>query len=338
MMIFNGNFNQDETFSDGGTGTPDDPTNDVTFLDNWINEGRYKGLWLSGNGIANDFSTAPGGSPKGPFLQRELATNLIDDNYSAWKPHDPLDDCRLLKTRNGEYRIVNTYSVQDSLRVFGSGCPGNYYYDVIEERDGETGHEFVSMMYDFSDGYASVDHIFRTTNSPFDTVRTKVDGFSIHNMRNLHNPACNNNPASLGIAMWMRDVLGGNRNNGYFYDTAGDFQYCPPESTESPLLDVPRGGGRTYANALFQNYPNPFRGGAGTTIHYSVAKAGQVEIRIFDVAGRLVNTIVDQAKLGDNFVTWDGKGKSGYKAPSGVYFYQIKTGLFSAHKKMLLVN
>jgi hypothetical protein len=51
-----------------------------------------------------------------------------------------------------------------------------------------------------------------------------------------------------------------------------------------------------------------------------------------------VNTIADQAKLGDNFVVWDGKGSNGRSVASGVYFYQIKTDKFSAHKKMLLVN
>jgi hypothetical protein len=51
-----------------------------------------------------------------------------------------------------------------------------------------------------------------------------------------------------------------------------------------------------------------------------------------------VNTIADQAKLGDNFVVWDGVGSNGRSVASGVYFYQIKTGAFSAHKKMLLVK
>lgn len=60
------------------------------------------------------------------------------------------------------------------------------------------------------------------------------------------------------------------------------------------IADVPGNPGQHCRNALFQNYPNPFRGGSGTTIHYSVAKEGRVEVRILDVAGRLVNTIMDQ--------------------------------------------
>ena len=164
-------------------------------------------------------------------------------------------------------------------------------------------------------------------------MRTRLDGFSVANLRDMD---CEG--TDVGIALWIRDVLGGTGNLGYFADHSlvPPVQYCPPQGAET-VVGVPRGG-RTYTNALFQNYPNPFRGGAGTTIHYSAAKPGQVEIRIFDVAGRLVNTIADQAKFGDNFVTWDGKGNNGRSVASGVYFYQIKKGDFSDHKKMLLVN
>ena len=91
-------------------------------------------------------------------------------------------------------------------------------------------------------------------------------------------------------------------------------------------------------NALFQNYPNPFRGAGGTTIHFSAAKAGVAKIHIFDAAGRLVRTLFDKAALGDNYVVWDGVGANGRRAPSGVYFYEIEMGGFSAHKKMLLVR
>jgi hypothetical protein len=69
--------------------------------------------------------------------------------------------------------------------------------------------------------------------------------------------------------------------------------------------------GRAFANAPFLDYPNPFRNPSGTTVHYSVAKAGAVEVRISDVAGRLINTIVDQAKPGENFVVWDGVAEGG---------------------------
>ena len=80
MLVNNGRFSAWVNFSDGGTGTPDDPTDDVTFLKNWISEGRYKGLWLSGDNIACDF-TKPMSGPKPGFLSTELAADLIDCSY-----------------------------------------------------------------------------------------------------------------------------------------------------------------------------------------------------------------------------------------------------------------
>jgi hypothetical protein len=99
-------------------------------------------------------------------------------------------------------------------------------------------------------------------------------------------------------------------------------------------------GGRPShnANMLFQNYPNPFAAASGTNIHYSVSKPGPVQIHIFDAAGRMVNTITDQAKAGENAIVWNGKDGNGNTVPSGVYFYQINADGFKAQKRMMLAN
>lgn len=338
LLVNNGNFGQGTNISDGGRGVPDDPTNDITFLDNWISEGTYKGLWLSGSGIASDFYYATGGSPKPGFLSRELATDLVDDSYRDAVAHSVDDKCHRLLSNGG--RVINTYSLTDSMSFVGSGCPKLYDFDVLSERDGESGHEFVSLMYDNTGVthppgyYASVDHIFRAPIAPYDTVRTKIDGFSLHNLR-MNSPNCADGD-NLMVALWMRDVLGGMGNNGYFFDEDLQVQYCPPVGPET--VGIPKGPGRIARNALFQNYPNPFRGGGVTTIHYSASARGKAEIRIFDAAGRLIRMLSDAADVGDNYVTWDGKGATGRKTPSGVYFYEIRINGFSAHKKMLLVR
>lgn len=96
--------------------------------------------------------------------------------------------------------------------------------------------------------------------------------------------------------------------------------------------------GRAYQYFLGQNIPNPFTRGAGTTIRYSVPVAQDVEIRILDVAGRLIRTITQNASVGLNQASWDGADKNGRDVSSGVYFYQIRAGIFSSEKKMLLVE
>jgi hypothetical protein len=112
-----------------------------------------------------------------------------------------------------------------------------------------------------------------------------------------------------------------------------------PQNTEYNTGTADVGGRPSHsANMLFQNYPNPFAAASGTNIHYSVAKPGPVRIHIFDAAGRLVNTIMDQAKVGENSIVWNGKDSNGGTVPSGVYFYQINADGFKAQKRMMLAN
>jgi hypothetical protein len=247
----------------------------------------------------------------------------------------------LVADRGGaaEDNYYNTWSV---VRLKGSGCPELYDYDVMCESGSGGGIRGLALIYDQTDqGYppdglcAGVDHIFTAANAPFDTVRTKIDGFSLHMLRD-YSEDCT---GKTGIALWLRDVLGGNRpdERGYFYDRLLDVQYCQPLS-EDTVTGVGDGPASRHWNALFQNYPNPFRSVSGTTIHYSVAKAGAVEIRIFDAAGRLVNTIVDQAEPGVNSVVWNGKAADGRGMACGVYFYETRIGGFTAQKKMMLVD
>lgn len=92
--------------------------------------------------------------------------------------------------------------------------------------------------------------------------------------------------------------------------------------------------------SLGQNYPNPFN--PSTTIKYSLpsGRSGyNVVIRIFDLLGRLVITLVDSyQEAGVHYVTWNGLNSSGMPVPSGTYFYSLETEGFSITKKMILLK
>src|SRR5205085_12286756 len=80
--------------------------------------------------------------------------------------------------------------------------------------------------------------------------------------------------------------------------------------------------------SLSQNYPNPFN--PLTTIKYSLPKDLKVTIKIYDLLGREVNTLVnDFKKAGYYEVKFDGSNFA-----SGVYFYRIEAGDFVQSKKM----
>jgi hypothetical protein len=83
---------------------------------------------------------------------------------------------------------------------------------------------------------------------------------------------------------------------------------------------------------LFQNYPNPFN--PATSIQFAVGSMQFVTLKIYDILGREVATLVDEEKIAGNYeVTFDGKNLS-----TGIYFYQFKSGNFRATKKMILIK
>jgi subtilisin family serine protease len=87
--------------------------------------------------------------------------------------------------------------------------------------------------------------------------------------------------------------------------------------------------------SLFLARPNPFRG--TTEIHYQLPSPGPVLIRVFNTTGQMIKTLVSAWKEpGKGRVTWDGRTETGAPAPSGVYFYRLETGQYTATR--MLVN
>jgi len=83
--------------------------------------------------------------------------------------------------------------------------------------------------------------------------------------------------------------------------------------------------------------PNPFRDAA--VISYSAPQAASVSIDIYDVNGRLVQTVYSgQAEAGAHQVTWDGRDSAGDKVARGVYFCRMSAGEFSATEKMVMLQ
>lgn len=75
---------------------------------------------------------------------------------------------------------------------------------------------------------------------------------------------------------------------------------------------------------LSRAHPNPF--GHEATIAYSIATAGQVTVRVIDVSGRVVRTLVDRTvEPGAHSLVWDGRTDSGERAASGVYFVRLES-------------
>ncbi|MBC8182782.1 class II glutamine amidotransferase [candidate division KSB1 bacterium] len=92
---------------------------------------------------------------------------------------------------------------------------------------------------------------------------------------------------------------------------------------------------RSYG--LDQNYPNPFN--SETVISYRVPKSSQVKIEVFNQLGQKVCTLLDKIKpAGIHKLKWNGLNKSGDKVVSGVYYYKMRAGDYSAIKKIVYIR
>jgi hypothetical protein len=84
--------------------------------------------------------------------------------------------------------------------------------------------------------------------------------------------------------------------------------------------------------SLEQNFPNPFN--PSTKIRYSVPQSSSVVVKIFDILGNEIKTLLNEEKsVGSYEITWYAEN-----LPSGIYFYIIQAGSFVETKKMVLLR
>jgi hypothetical protein len=107
---------------------------------------------------------------------------------------------------------------------------------------------------------------------------------------------------------------------------------------EDYIVSVPESAFHTPENYyLKQNYPNPFN--AGTIIEYNLAKSAKTVIKIFDILGREVITLVQgNQKQGVHRIHWDGRDNLNQSVATGVYLFRIEAGEFICTKKMVYLR
>ena len=147
-------------------------------------------------------------------------------------------------------------------------------------------------------------------------VSTVLSGFSFHYIRDDYPNPLRPYPDR---ADYLRDIL------LYLGNWVGE-----------PVAVKP---GKQYSNSLTQNYPNPFN--PITTIKYSIKRRAHVSLKIYNVAGQLVKTLVDKGQIPRSegyAVQWDGQSGSGNPVSSGVYFCRLVTKNFTKTKKIVLLK
>ena len=146
------------------------------------------------------------------------------------------------------------------------------------------------------------------------------------------------NFAAVGV-QWDGD---GDAGSVYIFDTED------VKGLNIPLSVEPRGDlaltmlGDIKRTALLQNFPNPFN--PETWIPYTLADDTDVNVRIYDVEGKLVRNLdIGYQRSGryisrEKAVYWDGRDQLGESVSSGVYFYTLKTAGFSDTRRMVILK
>lgn len=201
---------------------------------------------------------------------------------------------------------VGTIGIGEQLVAYG-GCPSINDFDLLTPIGlsvAEYSNVATGKTYVLSQS---------TPNSNASSARVVLSGFSFHYVRNTGAPT-----GVLARSIHLRNI---------FVYTAT----LPPVPVG---IDPIR-----YANILKPNYPNPFN--PTTTIGYEIKDQGHVSLKIYNAAGRLVRTLVNEVQTpqpGGFSVTWDGTNNAGQGVSSGVYFYKLAAKGFTQTKKMVLLK
>lgn len=144
-------------------------------------------------------------------------------------------------------------------------------------------------------------------------------------------------------------------NSGDIVENLSGFDFDPGEYYTYEAIDSHRVKSRVVASAgagkiamtstisqqtkiypggfsLEQNYPNPFN--PMTKIRYNLAISSKVILRVYDVHGREIKTLVNKRQAAGNYEI----NFSGENLTSGIYFYQLRTSIFTKTKKMILIK
>jgi hypothetical protein len=284
-----------------GTGFPE-KSDDFGLLYQWLDSRTDgAGLYISGDGVASEWFNDLRGAGAGALRLQYMDFDLANYDHAAYgEPVSPL------LTATGPSFIHQ--GVPDQLIAFG-GCPLINAFDVLWPN----GAAIIEFPYPASGLGAVISQ--QTLNSVGETATVVLSGFSYHYIRDAHQQWPQWPPARVEH---LSDIL-------------RKFPYILPQPTGvEPTVD--------YVDALEPNYPNPFN--PTTTIAYSIQERGHVSLKVYNAAGQLVATLVDevQSPEGVSPVTWHGLNNASQSVSSGVYFYRLVTEEFSKTRKMVLLK
>jgi hypothetical protein len=291
-------------FADG-SGTPDksDDTGLLfQFLDNLPGSSSLAngGVYLNGDDVPDEWLNTHTSGSSTQLRSKYMTFSLLAGD------HVPTFGISPLVVGESGSMFEDGFGV-DTLVAYG-GCPLINDFDVIAP----TGAATLEAQYHGNGNTGGAIVAQATGNAVGNTVGFVLSGFSFHYIRDSRAQAIPQRSEHMWrILTWLQNII--------------DFP------TNTPTVSLTK-------DELEQNYPNPFN--PTTNIKFQVKNDGFASLKIYNVAGQLVATLVNEdIKAGQIYQkTWHGLNDAGQEVSSGVYFYKLVTTNFTQTKKMVLLK
>ncbi len=299
-IIWNSEELNDGTIGDG-TGSSE-KGDDFALLFSFLNNSsRGPGLYINGDGIAEDWANSGAASATNVRSVYMNFNLLTADHKDLGLGINP----RVIAAGGSAFSHA---SGPDTLIAFG-GCLAINKFDVLTP----TGSAVSQMRYNGNPSYSAVISQ-TTTNASSVSARVVMEGFSFDLIRD------DRAGANGGIMDRVH----------HLYDVITFLQNSVDAPTGTPPIP--------HQTTLSQNYPNPFN--PSTSIEFTVRERTRVSLKVYDVSGQLVRTLLegDRAPGELHRVSWDGRNDAGQSVSSGVYFYRLVASDFTQTRKMVLLK
>ncbi len=293
------------TISDGTVNS--DKSNDCTMLINWFEQSEHVcGLWVCGDDVAYDLDGLAS-TPALTLMSTWCGVDFVATSYfDETGGRTGGGTVTPLVTGEADAGIFIHAGVPDKFYAYG-GCFVINQFDVLDK----TANGKYAASYPVKlavNRYAAI--ASSQLNPGGYAVNTMWFGFSYQYVRDDVNAApIDRFELAKDVFDWMQNTVNVN--------------ITPAETPKS--------------TKLAQNFPNPFN--PSTTIKFDLKDKGFVTLKVYNVAGQLVRTLVNGVKDANTYtVTWDGKNDRGGAVASGIYFYKMDTKDFSQTKKMVMLR
>ena len=318
IVYDNGNGTQGRPLLPDGVDIDREKIDQATWFRNWlgqaaVGEAGRATLWMIGSNSVEEKSS-------NPLISTTMGVTLVSADQSL--NVNPQVDGVANFTFDTGAGSVGPVNFTATLYSLNGGCPSVRNYDAID-----------------ANGTAVRTHRYRNPATavlgPGAIIMNRNDAGAYNTIQQTHPWFDIRDNPGMPAAQPPEKVLLGQILGAALPAFVGHCIWPEPPPTNvggDDEIDVPR------QPVLYQNVPNPFN--PMTEIRFDLAQGGRVRLRIYDVAGRLVRTLIDgEMSAGRNHIAvWNGLDDQNRSIPSGVYFYRLDAGDKLLSKKMVVLK